>query len=445
MGRAAAAPHRCVLLLSLPLALSPVAGPAAESDLEGHNRRGVEHYEGRRYHQAIESFKKALALDPGNQEVLANLASAWSGLGVEFLNSGENRAALKAFQSAIETRDDFYARFGLGYLHFMELEDERSRDHLQACLALRESFAPAHKLLALIDYRRGDQGKAIQGLERTLALDSGDQEAAAIHQRWKAEAELSREYREERSAGFLIRYPIELGAGRVKEVLAFLDLVRSDWTARFGWRPAGSHRRVVVLFPEEAFHRATGTRHWIGGIFDGQIKAPVSLSSGPEGSGLRDDFELRRSLVHELAHALVKDLYPACPNWLNEGLAQFLELQPIESASEPAWPSRQDLERKRDERGQRIRLQLRENAASRISFSKIPPRLWEVASEAQARWTYVQGIGFVEHLATRYSPFRLRILLESARAEGSLARAFELTYGMGLDGLEESWWGAAQK
>jgi hypothetical protein len=75
-----------------------------------------------------------------------------------------------------------------------------------------------------------------------------------------------------------------------------------------------------------------------------------------------------------------------------------------------------------------------------LSLRSVPTRLWEVEDEALARWTYLEGLGFVEYLVERHQEFRLRLLLRTLAREGSVARAFEVTYGATLDALEAAWW-----
>jgi hypothetical protein len=115
----------------------------------------------------------------------------------------------------------------------------------------------------------------------------------------------------------------------------------------------------------------------------------------------------------------VRQVSPECPNWLNEGIAQRFEGK---------------------ERGDATRKLLREGASRKIPFRSVPARLWEVEDEALARWTYLQGLGFVDFLCERFQEFRLRLLLEGLAKERSLGAAFEATYGLTLEAAEAAWW-----
>ena len=154
----------------------------------------------------------------------------------------------------------------------------------------------------------------------------------------------------------------------------------------------------------------------MAGVYDGQIKLPVAKTKarGPEDARALDE-----ALRHELAHLAVRQVSPECPNWLNEGIAQRFEGK---------------------DRGDETRKLLRAGAARKIPFRNVPARLWEVEDETLARWTYLQGLGFVDYLCERFLEFRLRLLLEALAKERSLGAAFEATYGFTLEAAEAAWW-----
>jgi tetratricopeptide (TPR) repeat protein len=419
-------------LIALALLPAPLAG--REAAVEALNRQGIQHYEERRYHQAIESFEKALQLEPTSAELRSNLSRAWTGLGVEYLGAGEHGQAMKAFERSLAIEEDFYALFGIGFILYLEQDLERAREHLVRALARTPDFSKAHKILGLIEYRRGREKEAIERMEKATALDRSDEEARLILERWKEEGKVAGRFQEFRTRRFTVRHDPKIPAAAAADLARHLEAAADAIGDSLGRRPADS--LVVVLFDEEGFRRATGTYHWIGGIFDGQIKIPVAVKDGRL-AGSRED--RLRGLQHELTHALVREIYPGCPNWLNEGIAQFFELLPVGDVD--AEGERRAGER-RAERRRRIEEDLRQNRARRTPFAKIPSRLWEVSSEPEARWSYVQGLGFVEFLAGKHLVFRLRLLLETARKERSLQRAVELTYGKSLEALEEAWWGS---
>ena len=79
-------------------------------------------------------------------------------------------------------------------------------------------------------------------------------------------------------------------------------------------------------------------------------------------------------------------------------------------------------------------------ANRKIALSDLPVRLAELNDEQLVRWSYVLAHGFVDFLVERYHEFRLGLLLNHLQAEGSVVRAFRVTYGASLEALERQWW-----
>ena len=110
--------------------------------------------------------------------------------------------------------------------------------------------------------------------------------------------------------------------------------------------------------------------------------------------------------------------------WLNEGIAQYFEAS-----------------YKRDA----VYGRLKESREARIPLKKMPARLGNIDDVELARWVYLQGLGFVEFLAEKYRPFRLRLLLRAIAEEHSAAEAFERIYGRSTEDLEKEWWARVEE
>ena len=110
--------------------------------------------------------------------------------------------------------------------------------------------------------------------------------------------------------------------------------------------------------------------------------------------------------------------------WLNEGIAQYFEAS-----------------YKRDA----VYRRLKESREARIPLKKMPARLGNIDDVELARWVYLQGLGFVEFLAEKYRPFRLRLLLRAIAEEHSAAEAFERIYGRSTEDLEKEWWARVEE
>jgi len=392
-------------------------------------------YQAGKYHQAIEIVERALqiAKEPEAHELRLLLARARSAIGVELFNAGENRPAEAEFHAALKSAEDSYAHFGLGMLSFVRLEDDRAAEHLAEAARLEPTYAPTQKLLAVLEYRQGHEAPALEKIREACRLDPKDAEARALLDRWTIEGRWAAAFRSMDRGAFVVRIDPELPAARVDSALALLEIARRDVAEALALSSlpariagAGGRRRIpVVLYSSDKFYKATGSRHWVGGYFDGQLKLPVP--GGTPGRAAADDpkeREFREAVRHEMAHLGVREIGPECPNWLNEGLAQYLE-RTVDSSH--------------------LRELLRAGAARRVRFQDVPARLWEIDDEALARWTYLQGLGFVSFLAEKYQPFRLGLCLHAMREEGSVGRGFEVTYGETLEALEKAFWSAVLK
>ena len=416
-------------LLLLLLVVSTRAAALAK-DARTLRKAGSEHYKARRYFQAIESFQEAFDVAEESEKtgIRSDLARALGGLGFEYLDEAETRLAEETFRRALGHADDYFANFGLGYLYFMRREDGEARTYLLASLALRDDYGPTHKLLGLITYRKGQTKKALERLEKAKKLDAKDKESAYLVDRWKAELEVLGEFVDLRSAHFDLRVDPQLPEKVRRRVERELEDSYQRIGDALGVWP--EERTPVVLFTPGRFHKATGSQHWVGGLYDGQLKLPVAEDVLDDPQALED---LVRVVRHEYSHVLVRILAAECPVWFNEGLAQYFEAQYFEA-----------LGTKRSQRIAMIHKRLREGSDARIPLPKMPARLDGVDDVDLARWIYLQGLGFVEFLAERYKPFRLRLFLRALSEEHSVSRAFERTYGASLADLEKEWWDSVE-
>ena len=404
-----------------PLAAEVDAGGAKSSgdDLSARQlrERGVRYYAANDYAKAIHTFELALrkADAKGRPYLEELLARARSAVGLELFNSGEVKQAESMFRLALQAASDAYAHVGIGYLHFVRFENELARQELQRAVSADSKNAFGHKLLALLDYGAGDLKAALTKITRSLGLNPDDAEAQALRSRWKREAEYAPLLRTRELKRFNVRSHQELPESTVRYVLSLLRRSQEELSDSLGhW---SRHRVTVVLYPSDVFHRVTGSQHWVGGTYDGQIKLPVPRE--PElPTILRQQIE--RAVRHELTHAAIRELAPTCPTWLNEGIAQHFEHQGELSGV--------------------VERELGRNAGAPLSFGELPLRLWDVEDDAIVRQTYLQSLSFVDFLCERFHQFRIRVLLDELREEGSVKSSFKMTYGETLERLQVIWW-----
>ena len=394
----------------------PHAAQGVAADHEELRREGARHYGSGRYFQAIEAFEKALASAPETDRdpIKGDLAHALAGLGFEYLSESEGGMAEETFRKAIGISEDYYANFGLGYLFFMRREDGEARTYLLASLGARGDYAPTHKLLGLLDYRKGLTTEAIDRLSVSLRLDPADDESAFLVKRLKSEAGVLSSFPSVEIKHFKLRVDPKIPARLATRLQVELERAYSELGKALGAWP--SAKVAVVLYSQGRFYEATGSQHWVGGFYDGQIKLPVPVKSDEKDPAFR---KLLKVVRHEYAHLLVLGLSAECPMWLNEGIAQYFEASYQKDA---------------------VYARLKESREARIPLKKMPSRLGKIDDVELARWVYLQGLGFVEFLVEKYKPFRLRLLLRAIAEEHSVATAFERVYGRSTEDLEKEWW-----
>jgi hypothetical protein len=75
---------------------------------------------------------------------------------------------------------------------------------------------------------------------------------------------------------------------------------------------------VAILYTGQQFRDITKSPSWAAAAYDGRIRIPVQ-------NALNNPSELDRVVTHEFVHAVIHQMYPGIPGWLNEGLATYLE------------------------------------------------------------------------------------------------------------------------
>jgi tetratricopeptide (TPR) repeat protein len=228
-------------------------------------------------------FERALGYGPDNAIILCSYAALLVQLGRarEAINY-----AFHATHSAPDSPDPYSV---LGYAYF---NSDRTRD-------------------------------AIPAWERSLELkyDKRVEEYLA-----KAKRELAAEanFTERETGHFTLRYEGASTKDSLRQqILATLDKDYDDLSSELGITPYQSI--PVILYTEKAFFDVTQAPAWTGALNDGKLRIPVR--------GI--DFinaEMARVLKHELAHSFINQASNGrCPQWLNEGIAQYVEGRQIAS------------------------------------------------------------------------------------------------------------------
>jgi hypothetical protein len=143
--------------------------------------------------------------------------------------------------------------------------------------------------------------------------------ARAAAERTAAQHAVERDYRTDRTPFFTIRGPAD-GDGPLFGVRlqGVLDIARSEVCNALNHFPRQKNT-IVVLYPPDDFREVTGMHEWVGGLFDRKIRLPIADVE-------RDQKQIEAAFRHEFTHLIVSELTPACPTFVNEGLAELMEV-----------------------------------------------------------------------------------------------------------------------
>ncbi len=227
--------------------------------------------------QARQYFENALRFQPENATILIYYAAL-------LIRTGNASQALDCAQRAVRSAPespDAYTM--LGYAQFAS---DRTRD-------------------AIVSWKRSLELRPDGTVKQLLA---------------KAQRENSVEsdFGQHESSHFVLHYEGKQTSETFRaQILAALESDYDDLARDLGNPPRDNI--LVTLYTEQAFFDVTHAPTWSGAVNDGKLRIPVSgLSSVTP--------ELARVLKHELAHSFINQLSGGrCPQWLHEGIAQFLE------------------------------------------------------------------------------------------------------------------------
>jgi tetratricopeptide (TPR) repeat protein len=357
---------------------------------------------------------------PGYRPARQQLAIAYNNYGVA-LSGQKNWAQAEAqFQEALRY-DDKNAQFAenLSHVYLNQAHESFQRRDLgmaiqrvNKAIALNPSLAPAYTLLGKIEYDRQRLKEAKAAWTRALELDPDQPEVKDVLGRVTEELPVESKFERLSQFHFDLRYEegIERPAGfDIRDAL--LEARREVGTDFSHWP---KYKLVVLIYSAESFRKMREDMpEWVAGQFDGKIRVPLP-------SGQMDPKTVRAILAHEYTHAVVHDLTQGqCPNWLNEGLAEY--------------------EGRKHFNPPLVRL------STAIQHQKLLPwtQLSDFISPSQGFETvglaYEQSFSMVSYLVDRYGMWRIRKILKSIAGGMSWEDTFAEELRIKLPRLEEHW------
>ena len=145
----------------------PAYDRGSERQAEGYFQQGLALEEtGAPIEEAIQSYKKAVELNPAAAGALVNL-------GTIYYRQRNYTEAERHYQQAIEVDSNYpLAHYNLGNLFDEQGDLARAEEHYTTALRLNPNYADAHFNLALLAERQGEFLKAVRHWKSYLRLDS---------------------------------------------------------------------------------------------------------------------------------------------------------------------------------------------------------------------------------------------------------------------------------
>lgn len=331
--------------------------------------------------------------------------------GAGHIEAGNYEAARNAFGEALRYDErGSAAHLGLGIAYFYLHDDFSAERELLTASELDPKSTDAYAWLGEISYRKNDLESSVRFWEKAVELSPSAVNLRARLERIKKEHNTEKDFNHDITSHFLIRYEgrEKIEAGRI--VLRILEDAYSEVGRSISYYP--DREIQVILYSSQQFQEVTDAPGWSGGIYDGKIRLPV-------GGIEKETAGLRKLLIHEYTHALLRSLAPRCPTWLNEGLAQHFE------GGEISLPQRE-----------LVRKALRSGKMPSLAELEGP---FTSFSGKQAVFAYTLSLSSVRYMIDTFGLYRVRIILDELGAGSELGKAIERGLLISYVDFERGW------
>jgi tetratricopeptide (TPR) repeat protein len=329
------------------------------------------------------------------------------------LSQHEPDKALEQFEAmepfAGSQRDLLVASLdGRVYALLMKSEYRSALELIDRARKLSPRSANLAALSGWAHYRLNQMDAAITDLQTAQRLQP-TVNAAALLEKAKRDQEAEGEFREGESSHFVLRYHGGASRQLASEVIRTLEEQFGVLKSELHYTPP--EQIGVILYTQEAFRDVTRVPGWAGGLNDGRIRVPVQ--------GMENVSDLLTGILkHELTHSFVfQKTGGRCPNWLQEGVAQWME------GRRTGADAAQLVQIIQDGKGK--------------SLPYFEGR-WMRLSDAQARFAYAWALAVVEAIEADSGSDGLDRLLDATRTESSSDAALLQALRTNFSSLDDS-------
>ncbi|MFC1745866.1 tetratricopeptide repeat protein, partial [Candidatus Riflebacteria bacterium] len=195
---------------------------------------------------------------------------------------------------------------------------EKARSFFEYLLKVKPYDAYAHFALGKVAYQRGKLAEAHALLFKALRLTPENRYFRKLFTRVEKEQAISGLFKSFESQNFIIAFSTDFNSEQVEKILALCEKSLYDISSILG--VISPEKINVVFYSNAQFRKLQNGFEYAAGMYDGKIRIPL-----PEAKKLPENLEV--ILRHELTHLMISLLCgKRCPVWLNEGIAQVLEV-----------------------------------------------------------------------------------------------------------------------
>jgi len=327
--------------------------------------------------------------------------------GISLMERGDYASARDLFQKAVRMNDsDYVAHYLLGRSLFHLKDYNLAEKELLRTVQLQPTRHPlAYVYLGDIAFFQNHSQKAKDYWEKARDLEPSlpglDQRLAKAEH----DTKVDKKFIQYDSVHFAVKYE---GAERYEAGAIVLDILEDAY--REIGRELGHYpldKVQTILYSNEQFREIPGIPGWSGAAYDGKIRLGIGGVTSPTPA-------LRAALFHEYTHAVVRDITPRCPAWINEGLAQVFE-------------------------GRKTPAELRSDKSHKgpiLANLEIPFRN---LNAQQAKMAYVISLSATEYLIDRYGMMRVRNMLQDLAKYPDTATAIDNALYVSYEQFERDW------
>lgn len=276
--------------------------------------------------QAVLKLREALLLAPDDPVMALNLSRSLVQWAAQETALGRHDHALTLLGEAVDIDPDMgLPAYWIARVLLRRGDREDAREVLDAALVQFPDQAGLLQMSANLAALEGHLVQAVEQMSQAVALQPDDSYLKDRLGQLQMEEELFRTFLTDATSHFESRYD-----PRDTDMVSWIPDLQRDleeaWTEVVQLLGIQPQQRILVLWldPERYRWRAPD---WSSGLYDGRIRIVI-------GDYPNEQDDIRRTLRHELTHAVLHSLGTRLPTWLQEGMAQIAEGRDVSLARE---------------------------------------------------------------------------------------------------------------